>query len=105
MVARLALKNNCPILPLALNGTQKISSHFPRRAEVNIRFDELVYPLPDETALNLTDRYMFRLAELLPPDFSCPEITSILPFEPMRVSSSLHKHSTLRWTLYIRDYD
>jgi 1-acyl-sn-glycerol-3-phosphate acyltransferase len=65
--ARLALKNECPILPLALDGTQKIIELFPKRAEVNICFGELVYPDPEETALNLTDRFMFRVAELLPP--------------------------------------
>jgi 1-acyl-sn-glycerol-3-phosphate acyltransferase len=66
-VARLALKFNCPILPVALYGTQKITKHFPRQTEVHLCFDEPVYPQPEETVLNLTDRFMFKLADLLPP--------------------------------------
>jgi 1-acyl-sn-glycerol-3-phosphate acyltransferase len=66
--ARLAIEFNCPILPVALNGTQLIHERFLRQAKVSLCFDKLVYPEPEETVLNLTDRFMFRLAELLPPE-------------------------------------
>jgi 1-acyl-sn-glycerol-3-phosphate acyltransferase len=64
--ARLALVARCPIVPVAVYGTQQIAQKFPRRSRVSIRLGPPVYPGRDESALSLTDRLMFSLAELLP---------------------------------------
>jgi 1-acyl-sn-glycerol-3-phosphate acyltransferase len=64
--ARLALWANCPIIPLAIDGTHKMFERFPRRTPVTIRIGEPIYPQPKETALALTDRLMFTLADMLP---------------------------------------
>jgi 1-acyl-sn-glycerol-3-phosphate acyltransferase len=66
--ARLALDANCPLLPVAISGTQALFQGFPRRARVQVRFGSPIYPSPDDTALALTDRVMFDLAALLPPE-------------------------------------
>lgn len=65
--ARLAITSGCPILPLAIWGTQKIFNTFPRRTPVQIRLGELIYASPDDSALALTDHFMFKLADMLPP--------------------------------------
>ena len=66
--ARLALAVGCPIVPMAVMGTQRIFHRFPKRTEVSITLGEPLFPQQAETALALTDRLMFALAELLPPD-------------------------------------
>lgn len=66
--ARLAISENCPIAPMALEGTQTMFSGFPRRSHVNITLGEPIYPEPRDTALDLTDRIMFALADMLPTD-------------------------------------
>ncbi|MCI0520899.1 MAG: 1-acyl-sn-glycerol-3-phosphate acyltransferase [Chloroflexi bacterium] len=66
--ARLALDMNCPIVPLAVEGTMRMFGRFPRRTRVNVSVGEPVYPMRGETTLALTDRYMFALAEMLPPE-------------------------------------
>jgi 1-acyl-sn-glycerol-3-phosphate acyltransferase len=66
--ARLAIKAQCPIVPLAVDGTQRMFKNFPRRTQVTITIGEPIYPRPDETPLALTDRLMFTLADMLPPD-------------------------------------
>jgi 1-acyl-sn-glycerol-3-phosphate acyltransferase len=66
--ARLALASNAPILPAALHGPQYMFRRFPRRTTVELHFGNLILPEEDETALSLTDRLMFAMAELLPPD-------------------------------------
>jgi 1-acyl-sn-glycerol-3-phosphate acyltransferase len=65
--ARLALAANCPIVPLAVDGTQRLFHRFPRRTRVRATLGDPVYPQANETALALTDRMMFTLAGLLPP--------------------------------------
>jgi 1-acyl-sn-glycerol-3-phosphate acyltransferase len=65
-VARLALAAACPIVPVALFGTQHMFKGVSRRTLITVTFGEPLYPEPRESALGLTDRYMFRLAELLP---------------------------------------
>ena len=65
--ARLALTVACPILPLAVDGTQRLFRRFPRRTRVRITVGSPLHALPGETALALTDRLMFALAEMLPP--------------------------------------
>ncbi len=65
-VARLALDMSCPILPVAQYGTEETFKHFPKRIDVTVKIGELIHPDEDDTALSLTDRLMFALAELLP---------------------------------------
>ncbi len=67
-VARLALKLDCPILPVGLQGTQYMLRRFPRRTPVSVTFGELIYPQEGDTPLSLTDRMMFKIAALLPPE-------------------------------------
>jgi 1-acyl-sn-glycerol-3-phosphate acyltransferase len=67
-VARLALAGKTPIVPAALHGPQYMFRRFPGRTTVQVRFGDPIYPQPGETHLSLTDRVMFALAELLPPE-------------------------------------
>jgi 1-acyl-sn-glycerol-3-phosphate acyltransferase len=64
--ARLAQMMNCPIVPVGLYGTQEMFHHFPRRARIQVKVGEPIVSEMHETVLNLTDRIMFALAELLP---------------------------------------
>lgn len=66
--ARLALLCNCPITPVGITGTHRVFKDFPRRTPVRINIGEALFPEPNETALALTERLMFNLAELLPPE-------------------------------------
>lgn len=65
--ARLAMDAGCPIVPLSISGTQVMFHRFPRRTHIRIRLGEPLIPTDDDTALSLTDRLMFALADLLPP--------------------------------------
>jgi 1-acyl-sn-glycerol-3-phosphate acyltransferase len=66
-VARLALEAGCPIQPVALHGPQYIfKSVRRRRAEVTVTFGEPIYPEDVDSPLELTDRFMFAIAEMLP---------------------------------------
>jgi len=64
--ARLAIAMSCPVVPLAVEGTQCIFHDFPKRTLVGITVGQPIFPLHGETALALTDRVMFTLAEMLP---------------------------------------
>ena len=71
--ARMALAAGCPIVPLAVDGTQHIFRRLAngrpwQRTTVHIRLGAPLFPGHGETALALTDRMMFALAELLPPE-------------------------------------
>ncbi|MCQ3937286.1 MAG: 1-acyl-sn-glycerol-3-phosphate acyltransferase [Chloroflexi bacterium] len=66
--ARLALDANCPIVPMAVIGTDGFFKHFPRRNLVTVKILPPILPKPGETALSLTDRVMFALARELPAD-------------------------------------
>ncbi len=66
--ARLAIATNSPVVPVAVDGSQRFFRRFPRRTRVKVRACEPVYPEPDEMPLELTDRFMFRLAQNLPVD-------------------------------------
>jgi 1-acyl-sn-glycerol-3-phosphate acyltransferase len=66
--ARIAISVECPIVPMALEGPQYIFHKFPHRTEISIAIGKPIYPEPDESFLSLTDRMMFALAEMLPPD-------------------------------------
>lgn len=64
--ARLAIEANCPIVPMAVIGTDTFFKKFPRRAQVTIKLLSPVLPKPNDTPLSLTDRLMFTLASGLP---------------------------------------
>jgi 1-acyl-sn-glycerol-3-phosphate acyltransferase len=65
-VARLALDANCPIVPMAVVGSDQFFKHFPHRTHVQITLLPLLMPKPGENPLALTDRLMFALAQALP---------------------------------------
>jgi 1-acyl-sn-glycerol-3-phosphate acyltransferase len=64
--ARLAIQQDCQIIPVAINGSPKIFKSFPRRAEIHLLIGNPIEIIPGESTLGLTDRLMFTLAELLP---------------------------------------
>jgi 1-acyl-sn-glycerol-3-phosphate acyltransferase len=64
--ARLALDTGCPIVPLAVEGTTCLLKHLPRRVQIKITLGEPICPQREETAQALTERFMYRLASLLP---------------------------------------
>jgi len=66
--ARLAIEAGCPILPMAVLGSDQFFKSFPRRTLVQITLLPPLMPKPDENPLALTDRLMFTLAEALPED-------------------------------------
>ena len=66
--ARLALDANCPIVPMAVVGTDNFFKHFPRRNHVTIKLLPPILPKPGETPLALMDRVMFVLAKELSAD-------------------------------------
>jgi 1-acyl-sn-glycerol-3-phosphate acyltransferase len=66
--ARLAITAGCPVVPLAVDGTQQMFKAFPRRTHIYITLGEPIHPQRGDTSLALTDRIMFALAEMLPPE-------------------------------------
>ncbi|MEW6404817.1 MAG: lysophospholipid acyltransferase family protein [Chloroflexota bacterium] len=64
--ARLAIEGDCPIVPMAVTGSDQFFKHFPRRTRVTVTFLPPLFPKPGETPLALTDRMMFALASALP---------------------------------------
>jgi 1-acyl-sn-glycerol-3-phosphate acyltransferase len=64
--ARLALKTSCPIVPVAIHGSQSLFRQFPRRTRVQVRICEPVWAERNELPLGLTDRVMLALARNLP---------------------------------------
>lgn len=66
--ARLAHAVACPIVPIAIHGTEYMFRKFPRRTKIYITAGAPLYPQPSETHLALTDRVMFAMAEMLPPE-------------------------------------
>lgn len=66
--ARLALDANCPIVPMAVIGTDSFFKNFPRRTIVTIKLLPPILPKPGESSLALMDRVMFALANELPND-------------------------------------
>lgn len=66
--ARLALAVNCPLIPVALTGTHQMFTNFPRRSHIHITFGSPIFPHHNENSLALTDRLMFALAAMLPPE-------------------------------------
>jgi len=66
--ARLAQAINCPIVPVALHGTQYMFRKFPHRTSIKVTIGEPIQPVAGDTHLELTDRMMFAIAEMLPPE-------------------------------------
>lgn len=66
--ARLALAADCPLVPMVVDGPQYMFKRFPRRTRINILLGEPLYPQSDESTQALTDRLMFTLAAMLPPE-------------------------------------
>lgn len=66
--ARLALDANCPIIPMAVIGTDSFFKRFPHRTVVTIKLLPPILPKPGESSLALMDRVMFALAKELPND-------------------------------------
>lgn len=66
--ARMAIDNNCPIVPMVVIGTDGFFKHFPRRADVSVNLLPPLLPFTGETPLALTDRLMFTMAIALPED-------------------------------------
>ena len=64
--ARFAIESNCPIMPMAIIGSEKFFKSFPHRTRVTVTFLPLLFPKPTEDPLALTDRLMFAIASALP---------------------------------------
>ena len=64
--ARLALDAKCPIVPMAVVGSDQFFKRFPHRTQVQIIVLPPLMPRPGENSLVLTDRLMFTLAQALP---------------------------------------
>ena len=64
--ARLAIEADCPVLPMAVVGSDRFFKRFPRRTYVQITLLPPLKPKPGESPLALTDRLMFTLAQGLP---------------------------------------
>ncbi len=65
-VARLAIEANCPIVPMAIVGSDQFFKQFPRRTCVHLTLLPPLLPGPGENSLALIDRLMFMLAQGLP---------------------------------------
>jgi 1-acyl-sn-glycerol-3-phosphate acyltransferase len=66
--ARLAIEAHCPIVPMAIIGSDRFFRSFLRRAPVKIQLLPPLLPGAYETPLALTERLMFSLAAALPSD-------------------------------------
>ncbi len=66
--ARLAIEIGVPVVPLAIEGSDRFFRDFPRRNPVRVTFCEPIFPRPNDDPLRLTDRMMFAIAEALPPE-------------------------------------
>ncbi|PIV28322.1 MAG: hypothetical protein COS37_01155 [Anaerolineae bacterium CG03_land_8_20_14_0_80_58_20] len=66
--ARMAIETDTIIVPMAIVGSDKFFQRFPHRARVTVSLLPPIRPNPGETPLALTDRLMFTLAAVLPPE-------------------------------------
>lgn len=64
--ARLAIDAQCPIVPMAVTGSDQFWKRFPRRTRVQIQLLPALQARLGENPLALTDRLMFTLAQALP---------------------------------------
>lgn len=65
--ARLAIEAGCPIVPMAIIGSDRFFGNLPRRTRVHIRLLPPILPSAHDTPLSLTEHLMFNLAAALPP--------------------------------------
>ena len=65
--AHLAMKMNCPINPVAMNGTENIFKKPFKRAQVKIKICPPIYPDDKMSAPELTNKVMMEIARNLPP--------------------------------------
>jgi 1-acyl-sn-glycerol-3-phosphate acyltransferase len=65
--ARMAIQMNCPIVPVAIDGTHRMFKSLPMRTRIRIVIGQPIYPKTNESVLGLTDRMMFTIAAMLPP--------------------------------------
>lgn len=70
--ARLAIAANCPIVPMALNGTPHLLRSLTRRARVTASLGAPIYPQQDERPASLTGRVMQSIADMLALDSAAP---------------------------------
>jgi len=78
-VAYLALRSGAPILPVALTGTEKTYAEWKRlrRPRLTVTFGEVITTPPRaskpqarrQQVAELTDEIMYRIAEMLPPEY------------------------------------
>lgn len=66
-VARFALLTGVPIVPVGVVGTDQMFKRFPQRTRIKIVVGAPIYPIADDSPIELTDQVMFALADLLPP--------------------------------------
>jgi 1-acyl-sn-glycerol-3-phosphate acyltransferase len=64
--ARLAIAVQCPVVPMAVGGTELLFRGSLRRQHITVRLGPPIHPRPYESQLSLTDRTMFAIAALLP---------------------------------------
>lgn len=64
--AILAIKMNCPIIPIAMDGTQQILKNILKRPQVNITVCSPVFPDGKMTPVELSEKYMRVIAKKLP---------------------------------------
>jgi 1-acyl-sn-glycerol-3-phosphate acyltransferase len=64
--ARLAIEAGCPILPMAITGSDQFFKSFPYRTHVTVTFLPLVLPSSNDDPTELIDRLMFVIASALP---------------------------------------
>jgi len=79
--ARFAINANCPIVPMAISGTHQIFKQFPRRTKVNVALGTPIYPQIGEGPIELTDRIMFAIAKMLPPELRGVYVEKPIGFE------------------------
>ena len=64
--ARLALSAQCPVVPVAIFGTQYMLKKFPQRTNIHISIGAPLFPEANESQNTLTKRIMLGIAEMLP---------------------------------------
>lgn len=64
--ARLAIAAHCPVVLMAIDGTQRLFNDIPRRTRVTITIKEPISAKEGVSPLVFTDQLMFTLADMLP---------------------------------------
>jgi 1-acyl-sn-glycerol-3-phosphate acyltransferase len=60
--ARLAIGTGCPVVPVAIQGTQQMFKIYSKRISVVVKIGVPIYPSQTDSILGLTDTLMFSLA-------------------------------------------